>query len=117
MQSSKIGRWLIGTIILSERRISHLIMRRSLLFGFLLLPFFSGAQSYFWNSDSSRAAEPNYLMDKYQDLLRYHDPIMYLSFPYAKSAGERAIHSAIASVRSSVMFRPPQPPAWGWNGA
>jgi hypothetical protein len=30
-------------------------------------------------------------MNKYHDLLRFHDPIMYLAYPYVKSASDRAV--------------------------
>jgi hypothetical protein len=49
------------------------------------------AQNYIWAPDSISLAEPNYAMDKYHDILRYHDPIMYVAFPFIKPLVTRSV--------------------------
>jgi hypothetical protein len=48
------------------------------------------AQSY-WSTDSLEQAAPNFAMDRYHDILRYHNPIMYLAYPYVQNATERRV--------------------------
>jgi hypothetical protein len=65
---------------------------KKLFFIFFLLSFFSTrAQRYIWSPDSLAKENPNYAMDRYHDILRYHDPIMYLAFPVIHPIGERSI--------------------------
>jgi hypothetical protein len=49
------------------------------------------AQKAVWSPDSIRSEEPNYAMDRYHDILRSNDPIMYLAFPYIAPIGERKL--------------------------
>jgi hypothetical protein len=49
------------------------------------------AQRYIWSPDSLITTDPNYGMDRYHDILRYHDPIMYLAFPIIKPIVERPL--------------------------
>lgn len=58
---------------------------------FLFLRFSAGAQRYIWSFDSILQENPNYVMDRYHDILRYHDPIMYLAIPVIKPITERAV--------------------------
>jgi len=65
---------------------------RNLLICFLLLSsFFANAQRYIWSPDSLLRSNPNYAMDRYHDILRYHDPIMYVAFPIIKPLTERKV--------------------------
>ena len=36
-------------------------------------------------------AAPNFAMDRYHDILRYHNPIMYLAYPYVQNIAERRV--------------------------
>ena len=47
----------------------------------LVSTFIAHSQRYIWSPDSISLADPNYAMDRYHDILRYHDPIMYLAYP------------------------------------
>src|SRR5205809_4743118 len=38
-------------------------------------------QDYLWSPDSVSATSPNFSMNKYNQLLNYHDQMMYLAFP------------------------------------
>jgi hypothetical protein len=49
------------------------------------------AQRFIWSPDSLSANDPNYGMDRYHDILRYHDPIMYIAFPIIKPITERGV--------------------------
>ena len=39
------------------------------------------AQDVVWSPDSISLSSRNYPMDRYHEILRYHDPVMYLAFP------------------------------------
>jgi hypothetical protein len=49
------------------------------------------AQYAVWSPDSISKENPNHRMDVYHELLRYHDPFMYLTFPIIKPVKERAL--------------------------
>lgn len=66
-------------------------MRLTVLLSFLLLSTLSRAQYTVLDSTTGALENPNQYVDKYHDLLRFHDPIMYLAFPYIKSATGRSI--------------------------
>jgi hypothetical protein len=66
-------------------------MKTLLLAALALLSFSAISQRYIWSPDSISLAEPNYAMDRYHDILRYHDPIMYLAFPLVKSIVDRRL--------------------------
>lgn len=51
----------------------------------------TGAQVAFWSPDSLSLANPNYGMDRYHQLLRYHDPIMYIAFPVVEPIEDRLL--------------------------
>jgi hypothetical protein len=51
----------------------------------------SHAQRYIWSPDSLASQDPNYGMDRYQDILRYHDPVMYLAFPVIRPVRDRPV--------------------------
>ncbi len=60
-------------------------MKTTILNGFLFLLSFVAVeikgQEYTWSPDSLWRSSRNYPMDRYHDILRYHDPVMYLAFP------------------------------------
>jgi hypothetical protein len=60
-----------------------------------LLPCFlvlsAAAQQYIWAPDSISENQPNFAMDRYHDILRYHDPIMYLAYPVIVPTEDRAV--------------------------
>jgi len=70
-------------------------MKRSLKLYFLsliTLSFFAAhGQQFIWAPDSISQTEPDYAMDRYHDLLRYHDPFMYLTYPFVKPIVHRNI--------------------------
>ena len=49
------------------------------------------AQRFIWSPDSILKDNPNYAMDRYHDILRYHDPIMYLAYPVVRSIADRPL--------------------------
>src|SRR5687767_11225057 len=67
-------------------------MRKGFIFFLTLLTAFTGrAQRYIWSPDSLSVIDPNYGMERFHDILRYHDPIMYLAFPVIKPIVDRTI--------------------------
>lgn len=66
-------------------------MKQLLSLVFILYFYHSKAQQFIWSPDSLSQADPNYGMDRYHDILRYHDPVMYLAFPVIKPIGERKL--------------------------
>src|SRR5438045_2979246 len=66
-------------------------MKNILLLFFLLFAFRLSAQRYIWSPDSISQADPNYSMDRYHDILRYHDPVMYLAFPIVRPIVDRQV--------------------------
>ena len=62
-----------------------------LSFLLLLFAFTVQAQRYIWSPDSLAVDNPNYAMDRYHDVLRYHDPIMYLAFPIIQPVVDRQV--------------------------
>lgn len=57
----------------------------------LLISWAVYSQSYTWSTDSITLANPNFEMDRYHDVLRYHDPFMYLTFPVIRPILERKL--------------------------
>jgi hypothetical protein len=55
----------------------------------------SSPQRYIWSPDSLSAEDPNYGMNRYHDILKYHGPIMYISFPIIKPIVNRPIDWAM----------------------
>jgi hypothetical protein len=49
------------------------------------------AQRYIWSPDSIAQENPNYAMDRYHDVLRYHNPFMYLAYPIVKPVIKRSL--------------------------
>src|SRR5688572_29728907 len=67
-------------------------MKKGILFIlFPLFAFTAYSQRYIWAPDSFSVGNPNYGMDRYHDILRYHDPIMYLAFPIIQPILDRPI--------------------------
>jgi len=58
---------------------------------FLLAAFKAQSQQYIWSPDSISQANPNYVMDRYHDILRYNDPFMYLAYPIIKPVVDRRL--------------------------
>ena len=67
----------------------------SLATGFLiiLLTFtkLSIAQRAIWSEDSLMLTGPGYGLDRYHEVLRFHDPSMYLVFPIVHPTTERSV--------------------------
>lgn len=57
----------------------------------LLLVLNAHAQSFIWTTDSLSLDNPNYSMDRYHEIIRFNEPLMYLSFPYVKAIVDRKI--------------------------
>ena len=53
--------------------------------------FWVSAQRYVWSPDSIAENNPNYGMDRYHDVLRYHNPFMYLAYPIVEPLAERQL--------------------------
>jgi hypothetical protein len=51
----------------------------------------SKSQRYIWSPDSISLEDPNYAMERYHDILRYHDPLMYLAFPVVSPVVQRRV--------------------------
>jgi hypothetical protein len=49
------------------------------------------AQMVTWSPDSAVRSDPNFGMERYHEVLRYHDPLMYLVFPVVKPIVERKV--------------------------
>ena len=49
------------------------------------------AQRYIWSPDSISKDNPNYAMDRYHDVLRYHNPLMYLAYPVVEPVVKRRL--------------------------
>src|SRR5687768_1566874 len=49
------------------------------------------SQDYTWSTDSISRADPNFAMDRYHDILRYHDPYMYLVVPVISPLKKRKL--------------------------
>lgn len=60
-----------------------------LLFPLLSLTAYS--QRFIWSPDSLSLSDPNYGMHRYHDILKYHDPVMYLAFPIIKPIIDRPL--------------------------
>src|SRR5688572_26003343 len=66
-------------------------MKGRLFHLFFLFTLEGQAQRFIWSPDSISVTNPNYAMDRYHDVLRYHDPIMYLAFPVVRPIVKRKI--------------------------
>jgi hypothetical protein len=62
-----------------------------ILLAALLIAFAGHTQRFIWSPDSLSVASPKYGMERYHDILRYHDPIMYLAFPIIKPVKDRPL--------------------------
>ncbi|HKH60040.1 MAG TPA: hypothetical protein VKA49_04365 [Flavitalea sp.] len=67
------------------------IIRTGFLSIFFLIACRTQAQDYTWSPDSIQRSSRNYPMDRYHDILRYHDPVMYLAFPIITPIVDRKI--------------------------
>ena len=66
-------------------------LSRILLIITLLVSTSVKAQRYIWSQDSIAQDNPNYAMDRYHDILRYHNPFMYLAYPVVKPVVKRQL--------------------------
>lgn len=66
-------------------------MARFIFIWFLLFSVCASAQNSLWSPDSLPTNSPNFAMDRYNQLLTYHDPIMYLAFPVVEPLKTRTI--------------------------
>lgn len=57
----------------------------------VLLAAKSHAQESVWSPDSIPESNPNYAMDRYHDILSYHNPLMYLAYPVIKPVVDRRL--------------------------
>jgi hypothetical protein len=57
----------------------------------MLLPCFVVQAQQLWSPDTLLKENPNYVMDRYHDFLRFHDPYMYLTYPVIKPIIDRKI--------------------------
>jgi hypothetical protein len=57
----------------------------------LVISISVNAQRYIWAPDSIAQDNPNYAMDRYHDVLRYHNPLMYLAYPVIKPVVDRRL--------------------------
>jgi hypothetical protein len=68
-----------------------MIIRNYFLSLCLLTSISVKAQRYIWSPDSIAQDNPNYVMDRYHDVLRYHNPFMYLAYPVIKPVVDRRL--------------------------
>ena len=66
-------------------------MTRLLATVLFLASLSAGAQTSLWSPDTLSTSSPNFAMDRYNQLLTYHDPIMYLAFPVIEPVKTRTI--------------------------
>jgi hypothetical protein len=66
-------------------------IRFDFLFLFLFSILSATAQRYIWSPDSIAQDNPNYGMDRYHDVLRYHNPLMYLVYPVIEPVVKRRL--------------------------
>lgn len=57
----------------------------------LAIALIGQAQDHLWSPDSLSASSPNAAMNKYNRLLQYHEPLMYLTYPVIKPIETRKI--------------------------
>ena len=67
------------------------IIQTGLVSIYLLVVFNTQGQEFTWSPDSIQRSSRNYPMDRYHEILRYHDPIMYLAFPIITPVVDRKI--------------------------
>lgn len=69
-------------------------IKPGILFFCILFSRPSVGQSYVWSPDSVSLADPNYKMERYHEILRYHEPVMYIAFPIVEPIIKRKISLA-----------------------
>jgi hypothetical protein len=69
---------------------NHLPKSITLLFCSLMM-FETYGQRFIWSPDSISTAEPNFGIDRYHDVLRFHDPFMYITFPVVTPVVQRKV--------------------------
>src|SRR5689334_4536889 len=57
----------------------------------LLLTDTLNGQYFIWTTDSTITTNPNYSMERYHEVLRYNDPVMYLVYPVVKPVVDRRV--------------------------
>lgn len=66
-------------------------MNRLIIVIFLIATVSVKAQNSLWSPDSLSTASPNFAMDRYNQLLVNHDPLMYLTYPHIEPLKTRKI--------------------------
>lgn len=66
-------------------------MNRLIALILLMTTLCAKAQNTLWSPDTLSTTSPNFAMDRYNQLLGYHDPLMYLAFPLIKPLKTRTI--------------------------
>ena len=66
-------------------------MKWLIIAGCLLCTLIAKAQNVLWSPDSLSVSSPNFAMNRYHQLLGYHDQLMYLTWPYITSVVTRKI--------------------------
>ena len=68
-----------------------MILRPLFLILFLFSLLSAKSQGSIWSPDSIAQDNPNYAMDRYHDVLRYHNPLMYLAYPVIEPVVKRRL--------------------------
>lgn len=69
----------------------RLIKKINFILFLFLLPIIKGNSQFIWSPDSATLADPNYAMNRYHEVLRFHEPVMYIVFPIIKPIVDRAV--------------------------
>jgi hypothetical protein len=68
-----------------------MVMKWLIIAGCLMYTGITRAQDVLWSPDSLSASTPNFAMNRYNQLLGYHDQLMYLTWPYISPVETRVI--------------------------
>ena len=68
-----------------------MVLRPVFLILFLFSLLSAKSQGSIWSPDSIAQDNPNYAMDRYHDVLRYHNPLMYLAYPVIEPVVKRRL--------------------------
>lgn len=68
-----------------------MVMNRLFITACLLMAICARAQENLWSPDSLSTSSPNFAMNRYNQLLGYHDQLMYLTFPLIYPVETRTI--------------------------
>jgi hypothetical protein len=68
-----------------------MVMKWLIIAGCLIYTGVTRAQDVLWSPDSLSASTPNFAMNRYNQLLGYHDQLMYLTWPHISPVETRMI--------------------------